>query len=185
MSDSANLQNSSFIVYHPSLKVVVAGPESSGKTTLAAALAERLGWACVPEFSRVYLQHLGREYVREDLPRIAAGQMAWEDWHAERARAPIVCDTDLTVLHIWSLHKYGAAEPSIAENLRRRPADFYLLAAPDFEWQPDPLRENPHDRDVLFAKYEALLQELGVPFLVLTGDPATRLEAAVAKFVIG
>lgn len=184
MPDSANLQKSSLIPHPSSLKIVVTGPESSGKTTLASALAERLGAVCVPEFSRVYLQHLGRNYTQADLPRIAAGQMAWEDWHAEHARASIVCDTDLTVLHIWSLHKYGVIEPFIAETLARRRADFYLLAAPDFEWQPDPLRENPHDRDVLFGKYEALLRELEVPFLVLRGDPATRLATAVSKFVV-
>lgn len=185
MPDSANLQKSSLIPHSSSPKIVVTGPESSGKTTLALALAERLGAVCVPEFSRVYLQNLGRDYTQADLPRIAAGQMAWEDWYAEHARAPIVCDTDLTVLHIWSLHKYGVEEPFTAENLARRRADFYLLAAPDFEWHPDPLRENPHDRDVLFGKYEALLRALEVPFWMLRGDQATRLEAAVSKIVIG
>lgn len=165
-------------------KIAVTGPESSGKTTLAIALAERLGAACVPEFARFYLPHLSRDYVREDLPRIAAGQVAWENWHLAQAREHLVCDTDLTVLHIWHLYKYGAPEPSIAENLRRRRADLYLLAAPDFAWQPDPLRENPHDRDVLFAKYEALLRELGAPFLVLSGSLEARLAAALA-FVIG
>ncbi|MCB0529363.1 MAG: ATP-binding protein, partial [Saprospiraceae bacterium] len=69
------------------MKIVVTGPESSGKTTLAAALSDQLAAPVVPEFAREYLAHLGRAYQREDLAAIGAGQQAWERWYEQRLHA--------------------------------------------------------------------------------------------------
>ena len=96
------------------LKIVVTGPESSGKTTLAAALAAALDTVWVPEFARTYLAHLGRPYERNDLINIRLGQAAWEEWYAQHlSTSPshhLVCDTDWTVLHVWEAYKFEAEE---------------------------------------------------------------------------
>ena len=55
-------------------KIILTGPESSGKTTLAKQLAERFQTTWVPEFARTYLDNLTRPYREDDLLRIAQGQ---------------------------------------------------------------------------------------------------------------
>ncbi len=179
------------------LKIVVTGPESSGKTDMAEALAESLGVAWSPEFARYYLAHLGRPYERNDLKMIGLGQKIWEDWFAGQIpKSPnpqiLIADTDWTVLHIWELYRF---EKEIPRSPLLTPhssltwqkgygeptnADLYLLCAPDFPWQPDPLREHPGERDTLFVMYENLLRERGADFVALFGEHEARLQTALA-----
>jgi nicotinamide riboside kinase len=171
------------------LKIVVTGPESSGKTTLASALAAALHTVWAPEFSRTYLAHLGRPYERKDLKTIRLGQAAWEAWYAQQLShqttfQPLVCDTDWTVVHIWEQYKFGSPDP---QSPASRPqfsilnSQFlYLLCAPDIPWQPDPLREHPEERDVLFGMYETLLRGIGAQYIVVSGSVEQRLQAALA-----
>lgn len=188
-------------------KIVLTGPESSGKTQMATALAAALGVACVPEFARYYLSHLGRPYIQADLKNIGRGQRAWEDWYAAAglsdqhgqkdpmstkndlvAQFPeafkkhcLVLDTDWTVLHIWE--NYGYPETTVREWQKgygeARIGDLYLLCAPDFAWEPDPLREHPEAREELFALYEALLQGLNANYAVLRGALEARLQTTL------
>lgn len=175
------------------IKIVVTGPESSGKTVLAEALAEKLRAAWVPEFARYYVAHLGRPYVQQDLATIYTGQHIWENWYFEKTKSilldkqrpnlpTLICDTDWTVLRIWE--KYGYKTPSVlpqpgawesAENT------FYLLCSPDFPWQPDPLREHPEERGQLFELYQELLLDRQLPHLVLKGQHNDRLQMAVSE----
>ncbi len=169
-------------------KIVVTGPESSGKTTLAQQLATALGVACVPEFARFYVAHLGRPYQRNDLKRIARGQQLWEDWFAQRITGQpiiqptiLVCDTDWTVIYIWGQYKYGAAPLPLFPSPFLPPASptLYLLCVPDIPWQPDPLREHPAERDVLFEQYDHLLQSIRANYYILRGDAPSRLQTAL------
>ncbi|MEO6036915.1 MAG: ATP-binding protein [Saprospiraceae bacterium] len=168
-------------------KIVVTGPESSGKTTLAQALASALGSPCVPEFARAYLEHLGRPYDYNDLKMIALGQKTWEDWFTRSynllsppplhsSNPPLILDTDWTVIRIWEYYKYGTT--GITTPLPPL-APLYLLCSPDFDWQPDPLREHPNERTALFRLYLDLLQTSGANFQVLKGAPETRLQTAL------
>lgn len=59
-------------------KIVVIGPESTGKSTLSKALAAALQTVWVEEYARQYLEQLGRDYAIEDLLEIAKGQIASE-----------------------------------------------------------------------------------------------------------
>lgn len=169
------------------LKIVVTGPESSGKTLLAGALALALDAVCAPEFARYYVAHLGRPYVRDDLRLIGRGQKAWESWYAERVpgagrRDLLICDTDWTVLQVWEQYRFGAGGDFRWQEGYGVPqqADLYLLCAPDFPWQPDPLREHPEERDVLFGMYEQLLRDHNARYTVMEGDPDTRLQQALS-----
>ena len=70
--------------------IVVTGPESSGKTTLAQDLAQELEGLLVPEYSRIYLEQAGLRYGHDDLEFIAAGQRGLEHRALRSATRPIV-----------------------------------------------------------------------------------------------
>lgn len=163
-------------------RIVVTGPESSGKTTLALALAANFGGSHVPEMARAYLADIGRGYVEADLLGIARMQLREEDAVAGSvaSSATLVCDTDLITIRIWGEEKYGRCDPWILRNTEQRPYDLWLLCAPDMPWEYDPLRENPHDRDRLFEVYERTLIALRKPYVVLCGPHAERMKVAVA-----
>jgi NadR type nicotinamide-nucleotide adenylyltransferase len=177
------------IYFRGVLKVVVTGPESSGKTTLAQALAAHFGTVWVPEAARAYLAardtfSSAGPYLEKDLLDIARSQLRAEDHLLASIRpdAPqlIICDTDLITIRIWGEDKYGRSDPWVLERTVERPYDLWLLCRPDMPWEPDPLRENPHDRDRLLAVYERTLQALDKPYLVLSGPHAERMERAVS-----
>jgi NadR type nicotinamide-nucleotide adenylyltransferase len=169
-------------------KIVITGPESSGKTTLAGALAAHYGTPWVQEAARSYLEGragfgVDHGYVEADLLDIARLQLQQEDAHATDAGtgAPraLFCDTDLITIRIWGEEKFGRSDPWIVRQTEERPYDLWLLCTPEMPWEPDPLRENPYDRDRLFAVYERTLRRLRKPYAVMVGDREARLQAAV------
>lgn len=164
-------------------RIVVTGPESSGKTTLASALAAALGTAWVPEQSRPYLEQLNRPYKEHDLRAIGEQQLHMEDEMAEALemmRTPfLICDTDLITIRIWGQEKYGRSDPWVQATTAERPYALWLLCTPDMPWEPDPLRENPHDRDRLFTVYEQTLQQLNKPYAIMRGPHEQRLQQAL------
>lgn len=165
-------------------KIVLTGPESSGKTVLAENLAMVLQTVWAPEFARSYLAHLPYSYTRADLVRIGRGQQAWEKWYRERAQHFLICDTDWTVLQIWEHYRYGAPADGLWHwqkgYTNPQAADLYLLCVPDFPAQPDPLRENPEEREILFGWYEQLLQSQGLNYMQIGGNHARRLNMAIS-----
>jgi NadR type nicotinamide-nucleotide adenylyltransferase len=162
-------------------KIVLTGPESSGKTTLAKQLAGHFGTVWVPEFARGFLEKLGRPYQEADLLEIAKGQVASEDECAKKNTGPLFLDTSLEVVKIWSEVVFGRCHPLIKEHLHNRLPDLYLLCRPDLPWEPDPLRENPGDRQVLFDLYLHELTGLGVHFIEINGMGKERIEKAIAN----
>ncbi len=159
-------------------RIVITGPESTGKTTLAQALSKVLGAPWTPEFARYYTAHLGRPYRRADLRAIGRGQRLWEQWYAGQSAGLLILDTDWTVLQIWESYRF--ASDGLAEWRRGygepTPADLYVLCAPDFPWAPDPLREHPEEQTALFDRYARLLDDLSTPHIVVEGAPDTRLK---------
>jgi nicotinamide riboside kinase len=170
-----------------SLLLVTTGPESSGKTTLARALQRTLAAPLVDESSRAYLNRRldvdpAWHYQESDLHGIAQEQRASEALALRSAPPLIVCDTDLLVLHIWSLEKYQRVAPDLEQLIQdslQQPR-LFLLCSPDMPWEPDPLRENPSDRWRLFDRYRATLEDLALPHLVLSGPHEQRLQTVLA-----
>ncbi|MBK9149453.1 MAG: ATP-binding protein [Flavobacteriales bacterium] len=162
-------------------KIAIVGPESSGKSTLARDLGRH--GIVVGEFARPYLTDSGPGYEEADLLTIAQAQARAEDEAqilAEQQRLPmLICDTDLLTIRIWSEEKYDRCDPWIREQSEQRQYDLWLLCTPDIPWEPDPLRENPHDRDRLFGVYQAMLEQLRKPYIILSGDRQLRLRTAI------
>jgi NadR type nicotinamide-nucleotide adenylyltransferase len=162
-------------------KIVITGPESTGKTTLATQLAEVLDTLWVPEFARQYIDELERPYQENDLVEIAKGQIEAEQNFSEKAHQYLICDTDLITLKIWSAYKYGRCHDFILNNIESRRYDYYCLAYPDIPWTYDPQRENPEDRLVLYDLYKSELDFYQKPYFELKGNEEERLVAAVKQ----
>lgn len=165
-----------------SQRILITGPESTGKSWLAQQLAAHYQTAWVPEVARRYLETLGREYEEHDLLEIARLQLAEEDRLAKETAGYLFCDTGMLVLKIWSLHKYGRCHPYILEQLRERTYLHIFLTNIDLPWEPDPLREHPEQRRYLFNWYR---QELAQQqYTLISGSGNKRLQAAINSLQI-
>ena len=155
------------------IRIAITGPESSGKTTLAEQLALRTNGTWIPEYAREFLEQLNRPYTQDDLDTIANGQLlAWKN-------APVstlqFCDTEMTVMKVWSDFKFGSCSSFILDALNQQTFDHYFLCQPDLEWEEDPLREHPEQREELFELYLAELKERNLPFTIIGGSQEGRL----------
>ena len=158
------------------IRIALTGPESSGKTTLAIALAEHFSASLHLEYARLYLEQLNRPYEHSDLDKIALGHLA----QFEKDGSPLqIIDTDFIVMHDWSQRRFGSITPLIDELVARNYFDLHILCTPDMPWEFDDQREYPNDRDRLFADYHSLLQEKKKRFIVVSGSEAERKEKSV------
>ncbi len=156
------------------LKIIVTGPESSGKSTLCKELSKHFKIPFTKEFAREYLDVLNRDYNQDDLLKIAKGQLASE--HNFQ-----LLDTDLITIKIWSEYKYGNCEKWILDTIEKQKTEkrFYLLCKPDIHWEADPLRENPNNRNGLFELYKKELEDLEYNYLIVKGE--NRVETSILK----
>jgi NadR type nicotinamide-nucleotide adenylyltransferase len=164
-------------------RILILGPESTGKSTLAEKLAVYYAEPWVPEVARAYLEGLNRPYTYEDLLLIGKRQLSLEDELAAKAKHFLFCDTDLRVIQVWSQHRYGKVDPWVLEEIARRTYDLILLCAPDLPWQEDPLREHPdlEMRQHFFEVYKQLTQASRFPWALISGDTAERLSTAIQE----
>lgn len=151
------------------LRIAFTGPESSGKTTLAAWLSSFLELPFIEEYARTYLADQF-EYKPEDLDFMAKKQVELWPNHG------LIADTEMHVFQIWSSVKYAQVSPSITLLLKAQQFDHYFLCAPDIPWEADPLRENPLNRDMLFGLYREQLEKYGRNMTILTGNLENRQE---------
>jgi NadR type nicotinamide-nucleotide adenylyltransferase len=166
------------------IKIAITGPESSGKTFTTEYLARAFDGWMVPEYGREYLQHLDREYSYDDVLNIAKGQIDVEQKVTAEAIAEdagiVFFDTELINTKIWCDEVFKKCERFIIDGIADADYDHYLLMRPDIDWEPDPLRENQHDRDRLFDLYLHFLNEHKKSFTVIEGSFEERLKKAVA-----
>jgi nicotinamide riboside kinase len=170
-------------------KLAIVGAESSGKTTLARELANVLHSPWLPEYARHYFAAKGdTHYGLDDVIAIAEGQRAGEAepalWQGADQGDWLVCDTNALVCKIWAEVRFGHCPLEIEAAWPAHDYALHILPTPDIAWQPDPLRENPHDRPALFARYQAALQASGAAFCIVSGSPTQRLAQVCAALGI-
>lgn len=163
------------------LRIAITGPESTGKSTLAAQLAAALGCLWRKEAARDYLEKLGRPYEEGDLYAIYLQQQADEKTLLLQFPEILILDTEETVLRIWSEEKYDRCDVRILQSLSTNRPDLYLLTGIDMPWEPDPLREHPDpaDRLRLWKAYQDAVMASGVLWIAVEGAPERRLGQAL------
>ncbi len=167
--------------------IVLTGPESCGKTTLASGLGDMLKAHVVPEISRQYLnQRISRDsqfhYSEPDLLEIAGEQHRLEQLALGKNPDVLLCDTDLLVLIVWSEVRFGKCHQWILDTFTANIMSHkrhYLLCHYDVPWEADPLRENPDDREELFALYQDKLDFYQLGYSIISGDIEARLNQAM------
>lgn len=188
--------NNSFLKTLPGIKkVVIIGPESTGKSTLCRELAKHYKTLWVPEYAREFLLKKENHYDYDDLLTIAKNQLLQEDQYAEKLKAQqkkhstslsssmLFIDTDMYVMKVWCEFVFGECHPWILEKIAERKYDFYLLCNTDLPWVKDELREDPdlEIRQRLFSIYKDIMVNQSTPWVLISGNNEQRLESAIRE----
>lgn len=163
-------------------RIVIFGPESTGKTTLAKELAAHYKTSWAPEYMREYFTKIAprdpfESYLSDILP-IAKGQLENENKAAAAAVDLFFCDTNLLEIKVYSEYYFGSCPSEVSKAVELHKYDFYLLTYPDIPWEKDQIRDRPLGRLKLFAIFEQALQDRNLPYVVLKGSPEQRLAKA-------
>jgi len=165
------------------VKVVLFGPESTGKTSLSKQLARYYDSVWVPEFARAYLQEKWNNTkttcTAEDLLPIAEGQINNENRLVSKANKVLICDTDLLETKVYSEAYYiGSCDPILEKFALKNTYDMYFLTYIDVPWEADDLRDKPTERKEMYDFFENTLIKHNRPYTVLKGSPKERLRQA-------
>ena len=159
-------------------RVVLTGSESTGKTTLAEALARHYRVEWVPEFVRGYAEQKGAPLTAHDVEPIARGQIALADAALADAEGLLLLDTDLFSTLVYARHYYGEIPAWIAPAALARRADLYLLCGIDVPWSPDPQRDRPHAREAMQTLFRETLDGAGCRVVEVGGGKENRFAQA-------
>ena len=181
-------------------KVVVIGPESTGKSSLCEQLANHYKTEWVKEYAREYLLTNGTEYNYDNLLEIAKGQFALEKAAIQLVENKIkistennttsaandlpeivLIDTNMYVLKVWCEFVFEKCHPWILNQIVENSYDLYLLCDIDLPWVKDELREYPdlEVREKLYHHYKDLLINQTTPWVNISGNYQQRVEIAV------
>ncbi len=166
------------------IKIVLFGPESTGKTTLSRQLAAHYNTLWVPEYMREYLQEKWNRERKicepEDMLPIAEGQMGLENEKTALADSLLFCDTNLLELKVYSEIYYGECDPVLEKFALRNKYDLYFLTYIDVPWEEDDLRDKPGEREPIFRYFENTLKKYRKPYVILKGNKEERFQEAIA-----
>lgn len=169
----------------PVKKIVIIGPESTGKSTLCSRLANHYNTQFCPEYAREYLTKYGKDYSYDSLLTIAEGQLKLEEKTTQSVianqKSAIFIDTDMYVMKVWCEFVYDKCHPWILNQIAEREYDLYLLCNTELPWVKDELREYPdlQIREKLFRIYKDLMINQPVPWVEIRGDLEFRFQTSV------
>ena len=178
-------------------KIVIIGPESTGKSTLCEKLASHYQTNWCPEYAREYLLAHGTNYTYDNLLDIAKGQVALEEKYIKEVEenqafqnfpltthhSPLLfIDTDMYVMQVWCNFVFGKTHSWILNQQLQRKYDLYLLCNVDLPWVKDELREYPDlaRREKLYNIYKEIMLNQPVPWVDISGNYEERFQKAVA-----
>lgn len=183
-------------------KIVIIGPESTGKSTLSRQLAVHYKTLWCPEYAREYLLKHGKDYNYANLLTIAKGQIALEEEYLKKVNSQwsmvnkknspdspftihhsplLFLDTNMYVMKVWCEFVFGKCHPYILGQIAERKYDLYLLCNTDLPWVKDELREYPdlETRQKLYHIYKDIMKNQEVPWYEIGGNHEKRLQKAI------
>jgi HTH-type transcriptional repressor of NAD biosynthesis genes len=164
-------------------RVCLLGAESTGKSTLARALAERYDTLWNPEYGRPYTQ-IGRPaeepWASWEFTHIARMHCWYEDFLADLAHLVLFSDTDAFTTSVFHEVYLGAPATAFPELIRRR-YDLFVVCGLDVPWRHDGIRVFEEQRRWMHERYLERARKSGSPWLLVVGPPDARLEAVAAE----
>jgi NadR type nicotinamide-nucleotide adenylyltransferase len=153
------------------IRIVITGPESTGKTALAQALAEKLGTVWIPEYARSYVENLNRPYDYDDVVQIARHQIDQETTYStEAGKGILIFDTWLIITKVWFDLVFGKCPEWVCEHIWSTKIDLFLICDTDLPWIADSVRENGGDkREELFQRYCNEIRSFGFNYEIVNG----------------
>lgn len=170
-------------------KIVLVGPESSGKSTLTKLIAKKLKTKYVNEYGAEYIKNIGlnkntknnKKFTILDISHIAAGQIYLEDESLKKPKKIIIHDTDLITTQIWSEIYFNDCPKWIVDESYKRTYDMYLLMDIDFDWVDDGSREFPEKRKTHFNRIKSELEKRNIKYTLISGSIENRLKQSIKE----
>jgi len=163
------------IAANEAIVVVITGPESCGKSTLAGQLSQEFGGQLVPEYARKFVESLNQSYKYEDVEHIARYQYDEFIKLCSKKDSLLFFDTYLIITKVWFTHVYKRCPLWLDKAIRHSKVDLFLLCMPDLVWVSDNVRENGHLRGYLFEQYKIELEQYGFNYVVVSGEGEDRI----------
>ena len=170
-------------------KIVIIGPESTGKSTLCEQLSAHYKTIWVKEYAREYLLANGTDYTFENLLDVAKGQINKEESGVQNLKQNegseesklLFIDTDMYVMKVWCEFVFDKCHHWILNTIVERKYDLYLLCNVDLPWVEDELREYPDlaNREKLYHHYKDIMLNQQVPWIDINGNYEERLQKAM------
>lgn len=169
-------------------RIVLVGSESTGKTTLARALAARWNTTWVPEYGREYTEGkvangTNEDWTTDDFVTIADRQQQLEDHLALQSGPIMVCDTDAFATAIWHERYQGERSPLVEAIAARRHYSLYVLAGLDVPWVKDNVRDGLKIRQWMHERFIAELRERPEPWFEVRGSVDERIALVEAEIL--
>lgn len=167
------------------IKIVVFGPESTGKTTLSRQLAKYYNTVYTPEFLREYAQNKWDKEKKacepKDVIPIAQGQIVLENKQLNKATNLLICDTDLLETKVYAEAYFdGFSNIDLDNAVNVHTYEMYFLTYIDVPWEADDLRDKPNEREEMFLKFEKALIKHNKPYVLLKGNKTARFQKAIS-----
>ncbi len=160
-------------------KIVLTGPESSGKSLLTRELAKYFNTNWAPEYARIYFEKNKVNYSYPLLLIVSQVHKSHQLKYISKSKELIFLDTDLINYKIWCDVVYNKTHKWVINNIQKENDHRYLITYPDVKWKLDPLRQNPNDRIRLFDRHLREIAVLKRPYRVIKGMGSKRLSNAI------
>ncbi len=171
------------------IRIILTGPESTGKTMLCASLATLYKGEYIPEYARDYVLGLNRHYIYNDVVHIAEKQIELLNEYSKHSCNYIFVDTYLIITKVWLKRVFKKVPRWIDQEIARTKDALYLLCKPDIPWEPDAVRENGGKmRSILFKEYQSELKQAGLQYVFIEGTGTKRIDCAesiIKNFIKG
>ncbi len=165
------------------IKIVLVGPESTGKTTLAKFLADNFNTVWVKEYLREFsvakLENENKLVEQSDNYTLVENQISLENEALKQANKFVFCDTNFVQTMIYSELYFKQADSFFAECIDNLKYDLYLLTGIDVEWENDGIRDAPFERENHYNYFKKRLMDINVPFIEISGNEQERKQKAV------